>query len=91
VERVDGGAGSLFSQCGGRVQEIEGQRKKMMVWGKKERFTPRRPIYISPGKGHGDHGKCSTTPTVSVGRRHVAAQSGAVVPVTVPLGHDGTQ
>jgi hypothetical protein len=40
VERVDGAAGSLFSQCGGRAQEIEGQRKKTMVWGKKEKFTP---------------------------------------------------
>jgi hypothetical protein len=24
-----------------------------MVWGKKEKFYPRRPIYTSPGKGRG--------------------------------------
>jgi hypothetical protein len=30
----------LCSQCGGRAQEIEEQRKKTMVWGKKEKFTP---------------------------------------------------
>jgi hypothetical protein len=40
VEQVDGGAGSPFSQSGGRAQETEEQRKKMMVWGKKEKFTP---------------------------------------------------
>jgi hypothetical protein len=40
VEQVDGGAGSPFSQSGGRAQETEEQRKKTMVWGKKEKFTP---------------------------------------------------
>jgi hypothetical protein len=40
VEQVDGGAGSPFSQSGGRAQETEEQRKKTMAWGKKEKFTP---------------------------------------------------
>jgi hypothetical protein len=33
---------SSFSvpQSGGEVQEIREQRKKTMVWGKKEKFTP---------------------------------------------------
>jgi hypothetical protein len=40
VEQVDGGAGSLFSRSGGGAQGTEERRKKTMVWGKKERFTP---------------------------------------------------
>jgi hypothetical protein len=40
VEQVDSSAGSLFSWSGGGVQETEEQRKKTMVWGKKEKFTP---------------------------------------------------
>jgi hypothetical protein len=78
-------------RSGDEAQEAGKRRKKKMVWGKKEKFTPRRPIYISPGKGRGDRGKCSTAPTVSAGNRHVAARSGAAVPITVPLGNDGTQ
>jgi hypothetical protein len=40
VEQVDGGASSLFSRSGGGAQETEERRKKTMVWGKKEKFTP---------------------------------------------------
>jgi hypothetical protein len=53
VEQVDDGASSLFSRSGRRVQETEEQRKKTMVWGKKEKFYPHCPIYTSPGKGRG--------------------------------------
>jgi hypothetical protein len=46
---------SSFSvpQSSGEVQETREQRKKTMVWGKKEKFYPHRPIYTSPGKGRG--------------------------------------
>jgi hypothetical protein len=40
VEQVDGGAGSLFSRSGGGAQGTEERRKKTVVWGKKEKFTP---------------------------------------------------
>jgi hypothetical protein len=40
VEQVGGGASSLFSRSGGGAQETEDGRKKTMVWGKKENFTP---------------------------------------------------
>jgi hypothetical protein len=90
VEQVDGGASSLFSWSGGGAQETEEQRKKTMAWGKKSRFTP-APVFIPRDQGRGDRGKCSTTPTVSAGSHHVAAWSGAAVPITVPLGNDGTQ
>jgi hypothetical protein len=53
VEQVDGGSVSLFSRSGGGAQGTEERRKKTMVWGKKERLHPRRPIYTSPGKGRG--------------------------------------
>jgi hypothetical protein len=39
MEQVDGGASSLFSWSDSGVQEAE-ERKKTMVWGKKEKFTP---------------------------------------------------
>jgi hypothetical protein len=90
--RAEGRRRRSFSvpRSGGEAQEAEGQRKKKMVWGKKERFTP-APVFIPRDQGRGDHGKCSTTQTVSAGGRHLAARSGAVVPVTVPLGNDGAQ
>jgi hypothetical protein len=37
--------GSLFSRSGGEAQETEKQRKKTMVWGKEEKFTP-APLFI---------------------------------------------
>jgi hypothetical protein len=89
MEQVDGGASSLFSWSNGGAQEVE-ERKKTMVWGKKEKFTP-AALFIYRKKGRGDHGKCSTILTVSERSRHVAARSGAAVPVTEPLGNDGTQ
>jgi hypothetical protein len=58
--------------------------------GKKSRFTP-TPVLIPKGQDRGDHGKCSTTPIVTAKGRHMAARSGAVATVTVPLGHDGLQ
>jgi hypothetical protein len=75
---------------GGGAQEAEERRKKKMVWCKKEQVNA-RPVFIPRDQGHGDRGKCSTTPTISAGGRDMAAQSGAAVPVTVPLGNDGTQ
>jgi hypothetical protein len=75
---------------GDEAQETRERRKKKMLWGKKSKFTP-APIFIPRDQGRGDRGKCSTTPTVSAGSHHVAARSGAAVPVTVPLGNDGTQ
>jgi hypothetical protein len=46
---------SSFSvpRSGGEVQETKEQRKKKMLWGKKEKSYPHRPIYTSPGKGRG--------------------------------------
>jgi hypothetical protein len=90
--RAEGRRRRSFSvpRSGGEAQEAEGQRKKKMVWGKKERFTP-APVFIPRDQGRGDRGKCSTTPTVSAVSRHVAARSGAAAPVTVPLGNDGMQ
>jgi hypothetical protein len=77
-------------RSGGEAQEAGERRKKKMRWGKKSKLTP-APVFIPRDQGRGDRGKCSTTPTVSVGGRDVAARSGAAVPVTVPLGNDGTQ
>jgi hypothetical protein len=42
------------------------------------------PIFISKRQDRGDRGCCSTPPTVPAEGRHVAARSGAAVPVTVP-------
>jgi hypothetical protein len=84
--------GSSFSipRSGGEAQETREQRKKKTLWGKKSKFTP-APIFIPRDQGQGDHGKCSTTPTVSVGSHQVVACCGAAVPVTMPLANDGTQ
>jgi hypothetical protein len=83
---------SSFSvpRSGSEAQETKEQRKKKTLWGKKCKFTP-APVFIPQDQGRGDRGKCSTTPTVSAGSRHVAARSGAAVRITVPLGNDGTQ
>jgi hypothetical protein len=83
---------SSFSvpRSGGEAQETKERRKKKTLWGKKSKFTP-APVFIPQDQGHGDRGKCSTTPTVSAGSRHVAARSGAAVRITAPLGNDGTQ
>jgi hypothetical protein len=62
-------------RSGDEAQGAEGQRKKKMVWGKREKFTS-APVFIPRGQGRGDRGKCSTTPTVSAGGHHVAARSG---------------
>jgi hypothetical protein len=77
---------------GGEAQEAKEQRKKKALWagGEKSKSTP-VPVFIPQGQGRGGRGKCSTTPTVSVAGRHVAARSGAAVTVTVPLGHDDLQ
>jgi hypothetical protein len=90
VEQVDGGVPSMFL---GPAVKREGQGsggRRRRSGGKKSMFTP-VPIFIPRDKGRGDRGKCSTTPTVSAGGRHVAARSGAAVPVTVPLDNDGLQ
>jgi hypothetical protein len=81
---------STFSvpRSGGEAQGTKERRKKKTQLGKKSKFTP-APVFIPQDQGRGDRGKCSTTPTVSTGSCHVAARSGAAVPVTVPLGHDG--
>jgi hypothetical protein len=50
--------------------------------GKKNKLPPPR-IYTEEA-GRGGRGECSTTTTVSAVSRHVAARSGAAVPVTVP-------
>jgi hypothetical protein len=85
-----GGAPSLFL---GPAVKRRGQRsggRRRHCGGKRSKFTP-APVFIPRDRGRGDHGKCSTTPTVSAGGHHVAARSGAAVPVTVPLGNDGLQ
>jgi hypothetical protein len=61
-----------------------------MGGGKKSKSTP-VPVFIPRDQGRGDHGKYSTTPTVSAEGHHVAARSGAAATVTVPLGHDDVQ
>jgi hypothetical protein len=45
VEQVDGGVSSLFSWSGGEAQGTKERRKKTVVWGKKEKFTP-AALYI---------------------------------------------
>jgi hypothetical protein len=90
VEQVDGGASSLFL---GPAVKRKGQRsrgRRRYCGGKESKFSP-VPIFIPQDQGRGDRGKCSTTPTVSAGGRHVAAWSGAAVTITVPLGNDGRE
>jgi hypothetical protein len=90
VEQVGGGVPSLFL---GPAVKRKGQRsrgRRRHCGGKKSKFTP-TPIFIPQDQGRGDRGECSTTPTVSAGGRHMAARSGAAVPVTEPLGNDGLQ
>jgi hypothetical protein len=91
VQRGDGGGFPSLSlgptvkrkrqRCGGR---------RRLCGGKKSKFTP-TPVFISRGQGRGGRGECSTTTTVSAVSRHVAARSGAAVPITVPLGNDGRE
>jgi hypothetical protein len=91
VQEGDGsGAPSLFlgPAVKRRAQRSGGRRRH--YGGKRSKFTP-APIFILWDQGRGDRGKCSTTPTVSAGGRHVAARNWAAVPVTVPLGNDGLQ
>jgi hypothetical protein len=71
-----------------RGQRSRGRRRH--CGGKKSKFTP-TPIFIPQDQGRGDRGEYSTTPTVSARGRHMAAWSGAAVPVTVPLSNDSTQ
>jgi hypothetical protein len=86
----DGGAPSLF--LGPVVKcKRQGSRGGRRWCGVKRRSLPPPPYLYIAREGRGDRGKCSTTPTISAGGRHVAAQSGAAVPVTVPLGNDGLQ
>jgi hypothetical protein len=90
VEQVDGGAAPLIlgpaMKC--KRQRNRGRRR----WcGVKMRSLPPPPYLYIAGKGRGDRGKCSTTTPISERSRHVAARSGAAVPVTEPLGNDGTQ
>jgi hypothetical protein len=49
--RTEGQRRRSFSvpRSGGEAQGAEEQRKKKMVWGKKEKFTP-APVFISPEK-----------------------------------------
>jgi hypothetical protein len=90
VGQDGGGAPSLFvGPTQKRKRQKNGGRRRHCV-GKKSKFTP-TPVFIPKDQGRGDSGECSTTPTVSAGGRHVAARSGAAVPVTEPLGHDGQQ
>jgi hypothetical protein len=91
VKKDDGGgARSLFfgPAVERKRQKNGGRRRRCGV--KKSKLTP-APAFIPWDQGHGGRGKCSTTPTVSAGSHHVAARSGAAVPITVPLGNDGTQ
>jgi hypothetical protein len=97
VRRCRSGAGqrwSFFSVpwAGGEAQRAGERRKKKALWagGKKSKSTP-IPLFIPRDQGRGGRGKSSTTPTVSAEGRHMAAWSGAVVTVTVPLGHHGLQ
>jgi hypothetical protein len=61
------------------------------VAGVKRASLPSPHIYTEEARVVEIVGECSTTPTVAVARRHVAAQSGAAVTITVPLGHDDLQ
>jgi hypothetical protein len=89
VQRGDGGGFPSLSlgpavkrkrqRCGGRRRHCGG---------KKSKFTP-PPYLYQRGQGRGGRGECSTTPTVPAEGRHMAAQSGAAVIVTVPPGNDG--
>jgi hypothetical protein len=89
-ESDGGGAPSPFlGPAVKRKRQGSGGRRRH-CGGKESKFTP-APIFIPRDQCRGDRGKCSTTPTVSAGVRHVAARSGAAVPVTVPLGNDGMQ
>jgi hypothetical protein len=90
VEQDGGGVPSLFfSPAMERKRQGKGGRRRH-CGGKKSKFTP-TPVFIPKDQGRGDRGECSTTLTVSVGGRHVAARSGAAVTVTEPLGDDGLQ
>jgi hypothetical protein len=85
-----GGAPSLFlGPAVKRKGQGSGDRRRHCGV-KKGKFTPAL-VFIPRDQGRGDRGKFSTTPTVSAGSHHVAARSGAAVPVTVPLGNVGTQ
>jgi hypothetical protein len=90
VEQDDGGAPSLFFGPATKRKKQRSGGRRRHCGGKKSKFTP-TPIFIPKDQGRGDRGECSTTPTISAGGRHVAARSGAAVPVTEPLGHDGLQ
>jgi hypothetical protein len=70
------------------VLEVEGQRKKK-GWRQKEQVTT-APLFISQGHGRGC-GVVFHYPDSYCERRHMVAHQGAAVPVTVPLGNDGTQ
>jgi hypothetical protein len=91
VQGSDGGGVPSLFLGPAMKRKRQGSRGRRRHYGsKKSKLTP-APIFIPWDQGHGDHGKCSTTPTISAGGRHMAAQSGAAVPVTVPLGNDGPQ
>jgi hypothetical protein len=45
---------SSVLRSGGEAQEAEGQGRKTMVWGKKDKFTPTALFICLPGKGRGD-------------------------------------
>jgi hypothetical protein len=83
VEQVDGGVGSTFLRPAMERKGQRGRGRRRLCGGKKSKFTP-TPVFIPRDQGRGDRGKCTTTPTVSAGGRHVSARSGAAVSVTVP-------
>jgi hypothetical protein len=85
-----GGVPSLFLGLAVKRKRQRSGGRRRLCGGKKSKFTP-TPVFIPWDQGRGGCGECSTTPTVFVGGHHVAAQSGAAVTVTVPLGHDGLQ
>jgi hypothetical protein len=69
--------------AGDEAQGAGKHRRKKALWrGKKNKLAP--PLIYTEEAGRGGRGECSTTTTVSAISRHVAARSGAAVPVTVP-------
>jgi hypothetical protein len=85
-----GGVPSLFlGPAVKRKRQRNGGRRRL-CGGKKSKFAP-TSVFIPQDQSRGDSGECSTTPTVSAEGRHLATRSGAAVPVTEPLGHDGLQ
>jgi hypothetical protein len=88
----DGGADALFlGPAMKRKGQRSGGRRRLCGGGggKKSKFTP-SPLFIPQDRVVGIV-EVLHYPDRSAISRHVAARSGAAVPVTEPLGHDGLQ